>query len=283
MKKDLVVVTIPIYKEIPDAYEEVSFKQCLEVLKNYPIRIVAPEGLNLDHYFNLCPAARNLVVVSFRKSYFKNIFGYNRLLLSREFYQTFSKFEYILIYQPDAYVFKDELAYWCAKGYDYVGAPGFKLRNEETRFQFSGVANGGFSLRKVSAMMYLISNWQKYFGLFDILSTKLLNFNSKTQLAFDYLMQGLPNAYKKIPLTIFYKHHEDFVLTVIFSKEAHALNLPEPLEAAKFAFEVHAGMLYELNKQELPFGCHAWYKHETEFWSKFIPALSEKEVPLPQV
>lgn len=282
MKKDMVVITIPIYKEIPDEYEVISLKQCIDVLKIHPVSIVAPEGLDLSYYLKLFSPYNTPEVTLFKKHYFKNIFGYNRLMLSADFYKRFSNYEYILIYQPDAYVFKDELAYWCAKGYDYIGAPGFKLRDENTRFEFSGVANGGFSLRKVSAMLKLVETWQKHFSLYDILTTKLLNVNSKLQLTYDYLLKGLPSGFQKTPLSIFYKHHEDFVLTNIFSMERKFFSIPTPLESSKFAFEVHPELLFKKNNNELPFGCHAWNKHGTNFWSKFISGLSASSSTLTQ-
>ncbi|AHM61599.1 hypothetical protein D770_16725 [Flammeovirgaceae bacterium 311] len=274
MKNTTVVITIPIYKEVPDKYEILSFKQCLNVLGSYQIRIVAPEGLDLCRYFDLCQSTGTPAVDYFDKSYFKGISGYNRLMLSIEFTKKYINFEYILIYQLDAYVFKDELSYWCSKGYDFIGAPGFIDSKEEDRYQFSEGMNGGFSLRKVSAMMELLHTWQKYFNLYDILTTKHLSVKSKVQLTYDYLIQGLPSGFRKTPMAIFYKHHEDFVLTMIFSKERKVLSVPPPLEASKFSFELHPGLLYELNENELPFGCHAWNKYNIGFWSGFIPEMA---------
>lgn len=62
-------------------------------------------------------------IVPFPDTYFKGIAGYNRLMMSPEFYETFAQWEYILIYQTDAWVFSDRLSEWCSKGYDYIGAP----------------------------------------------------------------------------------------------------------------------------------------------------------------
>ena len=60
---------------------------------------------------------------TFDPAYFTSIQGYNRLLLSTEFYQRFLGSAYLLICQLDVFVFRDELAGWVARGYDYVGAP----------------------------------------------------------------------------------------------------------------------------------------------------------------
>jgi len=44
-------------------------------------------------------------------------------MMSPAFYDAFKAFDYILIYQLDAFVFRDELEYFCSLGYDYIGAP----------------------------------------------------------------------------------------------------------------------------------------------------------------
>ena len=35
----------------------------------------------------------------------------------------------MLIYQLDAFVFQDDLAYWCQQNYDYIGAPWLRDRD----------------------------------------------------------------------------------------------------------------------------------------------------------
>ena len=86
-------------------------------------------------------------------------------MLSSEFYRRFSKFEYILIYQLDAFVFKDQLNYWCKKGYDYIGAPWFEgFHLTKTGVNIIGVGNGGFSLRRVKTHIDLTGR----FGFFKI-------------------------------------------------------------------------------------------------------------------
>jgi hypothetical protein len=59
----------------------------------------------------------------FPEAYFKNISGYNKLLLSPVFYSRFIDYKYICICQFDTFIFRDELSYWCKKSYDYIEAP----------------------------------------------------------------------------------------------------------------------------------------------------------------
>ena len=51
------------------------------------------------------------------------IAGYNRMMLSAGFYELFRDYEYLLICHTDAWIFRDELADWCRRGYDCVAAP----------------------------------------------------------------------------------------------------------------------------------------------------------------
>ncbi|AYN03261.1 DUF5672 family protein [Flavobacterium sp. 140616W15] len=118
--KNTVKIIIPIYKEHFGELEEKSFLQCVKVLKNYDIVLVQPEGLDNSYITN---EFNQIKAISFPKRYFENIDGYNELLLSSLFYEAFLDSEYILIYQLDAFVYKDALEEWCQKGYDYIGAP----------------------------------------------------------------------------------------------------------------------------------------------------------------
>ena len=102
-------------------------------------------------------------------------------MLSAEFYERFLNSKYLLIYQLDAYVFKDELTAWCNRGFDYVGAPWtikkkyenpiykpvlaiksfiYKLKGKPSRYAWLGnkVGNGGLSLRKVDTHLKAVQN-----------------------------------------------------------------------------------------------------------------------------
>ncbi|WAC01876.1 DUF5672 family protein [Lacinutrix neustonica] len=111
----------------------------------------------------------------FPKHYFETVYGYNSLMLSDAFYERFLNFKYLLIYQLDAFVFKNELLQWCEKDYDYIGAPWIaspdtllkkmlsifnSKRKRERQKIFFKVGNGGFSLRNI-AKCYQIAQEMK--------------------------------------------------------------------------------------------------------------------------
>jgi hypothetical protein len=183
--------------------------------------------------------------------------GYNRMMLAREFYDLFAECEYILICQTDAWIFRDELALWCDKGYDYVGAPWPKhkkydnpiikcyLKIRKALFSsptnilrqdgFEKVGNGGLSLRKVSSF---IAACEKYADVIDY-------FNQQ---------EGT-------------RYNEDWFWAIV-PKEFH---YPSFQEALGFSFDIKPQMCLELAEGKIPFGCHGWNKsYMYDFWQPFI-------------
>jgi Protein of unknown function (DUF5672) len=258
--KNLVKVLIPIYKDHFGELEEKSFLQCVKVLKNYEIVLVQPEGL--DNSF-LTQNFHNLSVENFPEHYFKSINGYNELLLSASFYERFLDSEFILIYQLDAFVFKDELDKWCQKGYDYIGAPwiatlentiwlkyfnklarNFRSKKKNDREQiFFKVGNGGFSLRKTKSH-YLIAKENSDF-IHDFLNEKV----------------------KKIYAI------EDVFWSLKAKDFKPDFEIPDYKEALSFAIDRKPKIALELAHNQLPFGCHGINKPKViDFWK---PILSQ--------
>lgn len=145
------VIIVPCYKayESHTRDEMQSNDQLIRVLGKHDICYIAPEGLELPN---------GTRVEYFSKDFFNDRMSYGRLMNDPNFYRRFSNYEYMLIYQLDCWVFRDELDEWCNKGYDYIGAP-FFVRWFSDRGLFVG--NGGFSLRKISS---IINYLEKYSG-----------------------------------------------------------------------------------------------------------------------
>src|SRR5687767_8481944 len=114
------VVVIPVHTPKPSPYELISFRQCFSVLKRHAIRVIAPKGLSLEKYRQVVP---DFEVVTIDPKWQSSVAQYNRLKISRFFYRIFDSYDYLLTYELDAFVFKDELNHWCQQGYDYMGAP----------------------------------------------------------------------------------------------------------------------------------------------------------------
>lgn len=254
MSKNTVKIVIPVYKEYFGELEEKSFMQCCKVLKDYEIVIVHPEGLNHSYLSEKC---KDLTFKSFPKSYFATIDGYNELLLSSVFYENFLDSEYILIYQLDAFVFKNDLMAWCNKDYDYIGAPWiatspdslsnkvsslfWSKKKRERQQIFFKVGNGGLSLRKV-ASHYAISKQHQQF-ISDFLNEKE----------------------KKIYAT------EDVFWSLKAIEFDPNFKIPDYKEAVYFAIDRKPELAMKLTNNELPFGCHAINKPKViEFWKPIL-------------
>lgn len=275
MKKMTCVVVVPIYKEYDslDLYEKSSLKRLMSVCTSRDVTFVTYAELDIARYIEqlvVSSSNRSIRVETFDKSYFISTSTYNELMLSKYFYKRFRLYDYMLIYQLDAYVFEDRLDYWMAKGYDYVGAPWFaNYGDHESGDDLWEVGNGGLSLRKV----------EFYYNLLTYRGVLYQDINLK---------QGLYEFVKSIAKSIGYhntiswhiKHlkgalNEDCFLTYylkkITNKPRFIPSIPSPKEAIAFAFEKSPSYLYELNGRQLPMGCHAFMKYEYDtFWSKYI-------------
>lgn len=255
----LCAIAVPVYKETLDKYEELSFRQCMKILNKYRIILVTPQGLNLSEYHRLADEyGVYLDSVFFSKSFFEGIDGYNRLLKSKEFYSSFMSYQYILIYQLDVFVFRDELEYWCNQGYDYVGAP-WITSDEEKPIDIGlwKVGNGGLSLRKISYCMKVL-NWKG----------PVLTYRYYKKIKYLPYILGWKNN-----ISYFRKSNmnEDALFSGFLSPTYLNPHLPTPVKAACFAFEKFPSYLFRMCNNQLPFGCHAFHKYEyEEFWKKYI-------------
>ena len=74
-------IVIPVYKESLDKYEELSFRQCLKILHDYPIIMVTHQALNLSNY-DLIAKEYGVQInrCFFDEAYFSSVMGYNDLL-----------------------------------------------------------------------------------------------------------------------------------------------------------------------------------------------------------
>jgi hypothetical protein len=238
-------VVVPVWRPTLTADEAFSLRRCLSVLRAHAVTLVAPEGLATGA---LAPAGAAPAIERFAPEYFAGIGGYNRLMLSSDFYRRFASFDYVLVHQLDAFVFEDRLADWCARGYDYVGAPwvGKTWPQEMTpmkrRFLRAvtsprrRVGNGGFSLRKVSSFLR----------------------------ATDRLR----------PLLRRWPSNEDLFWSVV-ARQLASLRIPLAAEALSFSFELEPRLCFERLGRTLPFGCHAWPRYDADFWREVFASLGE--------
>lgn len=259
MNDKLCAIVIPVYRELSDKYEELSFRQCLKILHNYPIFLLTHKNLPLSSYERIAAEyGIRLEQVFFDASFFTGIAGYNRLMKSKQLYKSFDSYKYVLIYQLDAFVFKDELEYWCSLGYDYIGAPWIANgKGELLEKKYWKVGNGGLSLRKVSYCLKVLS-WK----------WPVLTYSYYKNIKYlPYILGWENNMHYFLNSTI----NEDGIFGGLLTPSYINPHLPSPQEAFYFAFEKLPSYTYRLCNHQLPFGCHAFCKYEYEsFWKKYI-------------
>lgn len=259
------VIVVPVYKAGLTDDEHASLSRCFSVLHNYPVVFIAPEGLDMcaiTEEFSPC------LVETFSPDYFSSKISYNALMLSPGFYERFLAWDYMLLYQLDAWVFRDELAEWTAKGYDYVGAP-WPLRpiyrnpvykfcsalktkmmpTEKTtddRHACRGrVGNGGFSLRR-------------------------------NRTIYELLRRHEERAAYYVRRSVFPRYYEDVFFAVEAPRLEADFKIPPFEEALRFAFDTYPALCYRRSGGRLPFGCHGFNKRKASgFWAKRL-TLSEQ-------
>jgi hypothetical protein len=237
-----VVVVVPLHKTVLDPLEHFSLAYSLHVLRQRDRLLIGPNGLDLGFYQG---QYGDIPFIDFGPECFASIQGYNRLLLNPEFYLRFAEYEFVLILQPDAIVLRDELDEWCARPFDYVGAPwpdGYELFVNVGRFEGNKgkrvkvpVGNGGLSLRRVAKSIALLREFDD-----DTLSL-FLRTGSSEDLFFS-VMGALS---------------EDFII-------------PNEMTAARFSLELKPSYYLAVNGGRMPMGGHAWWKYEPELWRRIL-------------
>jgi hypothetical protein len=259
-----VCVVVPVYRTALAKSERAALERCIAVLGAHPIAIVKPAALDLGSLLHSHP---QLVCESFADRYFADVAGYNELMLSDSFYARFGQFEYVLIHQLDAWVFRDDLLAWCDRGFDYIGAPWLadpqlpsraalvqralrrrmyrwlnrRARREPgmhyTQYAYSS-GNGGFSLRRVARMREVLAK---------------LHIQAET--------------YRRGDLS---GHHEDLFFCVEANRYWNRVQIPDLREAAHFAWELQPLAASTLTHGQLPFGAHGWDKLHRDEWRPFF-------------
>ncbi len=230
-------ILVPIYREHFDEEEEAAVKRTFKILGARGISFLAPDNLSLTYYKNTFASAKFRITES---QFFDSVRDYSRLLVSERFYSEICHGDFVLIVQPDVYVFSDELDSWLQSPFDYVGAPwpdGIELNISAGKFAEVGgkhlrvhVGNGGFSLRRTKKCAALIREHAEVAAWF----TKT---GSNEDLFFAFM--GMLS--------------KDFVI-------------PNQMTAARFSWELKPEHYHQLLAGQLPMGVHAYLKYSPNFW-----------------
>lgn len=251
----MAAVLIPVYKDEINEAERFAITNNLSVISNRDVYFFGPRDLGPKYLKEFKNNSKNRIsYADFDKDNFRSIKTYNSLMVSKSFYKRFDNYDYVMIVQPDALLFKDEIDYWCSLEYSYVGAP-FTCLDEINRSAmhiFGG--NGGLSLRKTSHCIEILS------GLKHIPNT-IWEINRSSLLK--YCWHHFIFSYNKTPFTP--RINEDYFWSVLVAEKFKFFKVAPPEIAALFSIETAPKQIYEIYGRHLPMGCHAWEKYDKNF------------------
>ena len=259
-----VAVVTPIYRNEISEIESIALDFSEKYLSQYCRFQLSHPGVQVR--------LEGFVLEEFKSDFFSSVEMYSKLLLSQDFYDRFRSFDFVLVYQLDAAVFSKSLDDWLSEGIDFIGAPLFKdgMKPDEG---FLGVGNGGFSLRRVKTFLAVLNS-----NNFPRFSVALSPTRWMPDLS---VMQYLKRVAKAVRIiraarrgvewfTANYTLNEDKFWSFRARLFDPSFRIAPVEKALEFSFECFPRYCYELNGRRLPFGCHAWAKHDRAFWEQFI-------------
>jgi hypothetical protein len=265
MREKRVIVVIISHKMTLTSLELISIRQCVRILGGYPMTLVCPQGLDTTWYETFVPEIPILFV---DREWLSTYAMFAAFKISPFLYERYSEYEYILFYEPDAFVFSDQLEFWCDQGLDYIGAPWFEGMVEPKSNKFVGVGNGGFSLRKVGSHLAIARRFELEQFIFRGYRRHTLDKLRHLRSIASYLLGSSRSRPHYIGPD--YHGHEDFFWCMKVPRRYPSFRIASPELALAFSFEAQPRFLFERNSHRLPFGCHAWFRYDLDFWKPHI-------------
>jgi hypothetical protein len=274
-----VAIVVPLSSRpelLPD--EEISLRQLCHYLGKYEKFLLVPTGSPIQR--------EGFTTVHFPPQFFGSLSGHCKLGYWPNYFKTFSDYEYVLIYHPDALVFSDDLAQWCEAGWDYIGAPWLPGPDSEW-VKEPTVGNGGFALMKVDACLEALHTRHREDPLTVVLDVLMFHGHRFGPVFrfLDSLKRFFPRSRMvNWPLERWehIQHPNDSALSAdlfwgLYAKRYLPTFKVAPVEEAlRFAFEASPRQCFEMNDQQLPFGCHAWAKYDRAFWQPYLVLASSQ-------
>ncbi len=197
-----------------------------------------------------------------------------------QFYRTFEEYQYIFIYHVDALVFSDQLARWCEAGWDFIGAPWIPCADTPW-VKTAAVGNGGFTLMRIESVLQVIYNryraepasyWSDLltrngerlsvvFRALDRVRRRFPSSRIANRLLEDWRVSQAPGAHGR---------PNDFFWAFEAVRYLPSFKVATVEEALQFAFEAAPRTCFALNKNRMPFGCHAWTRFDRAFWEPHL-------------
>lgn len=256
-----IIVLVPVYKPLNglNKFERETIINHFEKSQGLvDICFFGPSSLKQDyidcfHYTSY---------YSFDKKYFKNIFGYNRLLKSLSFFRKFENYDFMLIAQTDAWILGSLNDLLKFTKYDYCGAISY---SNELPYGY----NGGLSFRNIASSIKALKSFKNLENSKEIWNRHFTQVNNTKPLKiFSFFLDFLIRKKIHHRLNFFTKCNEDIFWSVLVPKAVPEFKVITSRDAVEFSWEYNC---IELDKNNsLPFGCHGWWNYNYDFWKKYI-------------
>jgi hypothetical protein len=262
-------VIIPVHQPVISADEAISLLACKIHLSAYDCFLIYPEGMDTSMY---TAAHTGLLLHPVNPDWLSSIEKYNKMKVSISFYQLFAKYQYMLTYELDAYIFHNDFDKAGAFAFDYIGAPffeGYWAAKPGAPFMQGG--NSGFSVRNIQSCIKALRSLKKYRPHW-VFYKALLSYSSRVR---NKLNKWTNDKYEVFITGRFafafadFHLNEDVVWSEVIPQLVPSFTIADPMSALRFSFEYNLEDSLRLTEGRLPLGCHAWAKH-LSFWDKYI-------------
>lgn len=238
-----VCIVVPVYNKTPYSWEVLSLQKLAEQCpEKYDICFVHPSSWTTEEYkvyddiiYSKDTMRDTILHAAFDDAYFTSTTAYSSLLKNHEFYNRFTDFDYILIYQTDCFALNmNKLDKWVRQGFDYVGAPIITNQIDWTAAPCCG--NGGLSLRQVSKFLYITQD--------DNVRRRVESMDTK------------------------FVYYEDLYFCEGVTQFVY-IDMPSWDICCSFAWDMNPDLLQELGKEMPEIGIHAWTKNVI-YWKDIL-------------
>lgn len=259
-------LVIPIYKYNLDEVDKLSLKSVAKSFyesgNHAHIEIIAPTRFEINI---ITEDTRNFIKSIFKDmcevrwnyfddNYFESTASYSKLLLEKEFYEYFNDdYKYLVLYQLDCYMFRDELDRFVDFDVDYIGAPIYAT-NSDWGEHPPYVGNGGFSIRKIETFVSVLDR--------------------NKQL---WLIHKDEFENTKLPKNSDYKYidFEDIFICQMIGKY-YPLTFPNYKDIVNFCWDRNLDYIVPTFHVDTPCVAHNFTLFYN-YYKKFIPELTENE------
>jgi hypothetical protein len=269
MDRTSCAIVIPFHKGDLSNNELACLNSLLENYKlEFPIYLLLPNSVLISKNLNEIIDKSLLKVKYTEANAFSNYYNYNVFLTSKNFYELYLNYEFVLIYQLDVLSNKsNNLNFFLNLNFDYIGPIIYHVNPDNSHSVIKVGGNGGISLRKVQSH-YNITKKVFFFNLHEYykITGYKCTFSSNP---FKYFFKKILSRF----IVVFYFRkirfkyiQEDVFWSCLVPNKYKSFSISNNHISAQFGFDMFPKYSYELNNRKLPLFFHAIEKNNDGFY-----------------